>query len=401
MFRFDIAAFVVLVLANWICVQTSAWTADNNAIAIGVSVERPASGPFVPIDGGRDGYMIPYTQVLAETGIQFEMIPVPGGLITIGSPDDEPGRSSDEGPQFQVEIAPMWVGKTEVTWNEFEGFMKTHHVFMRRAKAGMHKITASNRMDAITVPTPLYAASHHREFSNSSQHPAVTMTQYSAKQYTKWLSFVSGVQYRLPTEAEWEYAARAGSAGPYCFGDNVVELDQYAVYGSTLNEGAAVVASKQPNAFGLHDMHGNVWEWTIEQYRSQGYIEQAGKRFGGFDGTQWAQKMGRQCVRGGSWDSPSERVRSASRMGSDREAWSSEDPEIPTSPWWYTSDPARMVGMRVVRSASPLQTDEIKRFWENEIVELQDDLNHTIQEGRGREGIPGPELLQELKQISK
>jgi formylglycine-generating enzyme len=102
-------------------------------------------------------------------------------------------------------------------------------------------------------------------------------------------------------------------------------------------------------------------------------------------------------VRGGCWNDPPERVRSASRMGSDRNDWAREDPEVPQSPWWYTSDPARMVGMRLVRSAKPLSRKLIDKFWENEIQELQDDINATVQEGRGIEGLPIPELLKELK----
>lgn len=84
-------------------------------------------------------------------------------------------------------------------------------------------------------------------------------------------------------------------------------------------------------------------------------------------------------------------------MGSNQQDWSDIDPEVPTSPWWYTTDPARMVGMRLVRSVNPLHKELIAKFWDNEIVALQDDVNACLQEGRGRDGLPVPELLKELK----
>jgi len=144
-------------------------------------------------------------------------------------------------------------------------------------------------------------------------------------------------------------------------------------------------------------MHGNVWEWTIERYAPNGYEALAGKSYAGLEATQWATTLNSQCVRGGSWDDPPARVRSASKMGSAHSDWNEEDPELPQSPWWYTSDPARMVGMRLVRSAMPLSRKWIDKFWENEIEDLRDDVSACIQVGRGIEGLPTPELLKDLK----
>jgi formylglycine-generating enzyme len=367
---------------------------DGIPKTIGIVETQPQSGPFVPIDEGKGGYMVPYVQQLGNHGLSFDMIPVPGGRVTVGSSEKEPGHRPDESPTFTVELGPFWIGKTEVTWGEFEGFIETHRVFKRLAAKGIRNVTNSNRVDAVTVPTLLYDPPRHKEYGDNPKHPAVTMTQYSAKQYTKWLSGITGVQYRLPTEAEWEYAARAGSESAYCYGDNPSLLDEYAVHSQT---SSSLVGSKKPNLFGLHDMHGSVWEWTVEQYTPNGYVAQAGKTFAGLEGTQWTTTLNSQCVRGGCWNDPPERVRSASRMGSDRNDWAREDPEVPQSPWWYTSDPARMVGMRLVRSAKPLSRKLIDKFWENEIQELQDDINATVQEGRGIEGLPIPELLKELK----
>ncbi len=361
----------------------------------GISATKPEKGPFVPIEGGKGGYMIPYTQSFERTNVAFEMIPVPGGDVTVGSPDSEAGRSDDEGPQFSVKLEPFWIAKTELTWGEYNTFMRTYDVFKRLSSKGIRQVTDEVKADAITVPTPLYDPGKTYEYGDDKSQPAVTMTQYSAKQYTKWLSGLTEVQYRLPTEVEWEYAARAGSKTAYSFGDDPEQLEKYAVFG--LENGAAKVGSKAPNAFGLHDMHGNVWEWTIDQFESKGFEKFGGKSLVQFDGTNWPKEADSRCVRGGGWQDTADRVRSAARMGSVDDDWKEEDPNVPLSPWWYTSDPARMVGMRLVRSAKPLSNELIKKFWEIDVDAIQEDVDARLKEGRGAIGISVPELIKEYQ----
>ena len=361
----------------------------------GITKTKPIEGVFVAIDGGKGGYMVPYSESFERTNISFEMIPVPGGEVTIGSPGSEAGRSEDEGPQFTVNLNPFWMAKTELTWGEFNTFMRSYDVFKKLSSAGIRQVTDDSRADAITVPTPLYDPGKTYEFGDDKNQPAVTMTQYSAKQYTKWLSGLTGVQYRLPTEAEWEFAARAGSKTAYSFGNDPTELEKYAVFAAT--DGPAKVGSKAPNAYGLHDMHGNVWEWTIDQFSPKGFEGRGGKSFTGFEATHWPTKADSRCVRGGGWQDPAERVRSAARMGSVDEDWKDDDPNVPLSPWWYTSDPSRMVGMRLVRSATPLSNELMVKFWEIDAAAIQEDVDARLQEGRGAIGISVPELIKEFQ----
>ena len=361
----------------------------------GISKTKPETGLFVAIDGGKGEYMVPYTESFERTNISFEMIPIPGGEVTIGSPESEDGRSEVEGPQFTVKLEPFWMAKTELTWGEYNTFMTSYDVFKKLSGAGIRQVTADNRADAITVPTPLYDPGKTFEYGDDKSQPAVTMTQYSAKQYTKWLSGLTGVQYRLPTETEWEYAARAGSRTAYSFGNDPAELEKYAVFDAT--EGAAKVGSKAPNAFGLHDMHGNVWEWTIDQFSPNGFELRGGKSFSGLEATNWPTEADSRCVRGGGWQDPAGRLRSAARMGSADEDWKDEDPNVPLSPWWYTSDPARMVGMRLVRSAIPLSKEMMVKFWEIDVATIQEDVDARLQEGRGAIGLSIPELIKEFQ----
>jgi formylglycine-generating enzyme required for sulfatase activity len=325
------------------------------------------------------------------------MIPIPGGKTTIGSPDEQPGHSQDEGPEFNVQVEPFWMAKTELTWAEYKTFLKTYDIFKRLSRQGVRKASGLDQADAITIPTPLYEPSFTYEFGDDPQQPAVTMTQYSAKLYTQWLSGLTGTQYRLPTEAEWEYAARAGTNTAYSFGDDPAELDQYAAFADNSPDGAPKVGSKKPNPFGLHDMHGSVWEWTLDHYATDSYSGRQAKTLSVSEALVMPKEKSSRCVRGGGWQDPPERLRSAARLGSDDKVWKDADPNVPKSPWWFTDDPARMVGMRLVRSAKPLPQEDLKKIWGVDHNEINEDVLFRLEEGRGAIGISVPELLQDFK----
>ena len=340
--------------------------------------------------------MVPYTVSIPGTKIHFEMIPIPGGKFTMGSPDSEAGRNEDEGPQIAVDVPPFWMAKHELTWAEYKIYMSLYQVFKKLYSTGVRKIDESNVADAITAPTPLYDASHTFEFGEDPQQPAVTMTQYSAKQYTKWLSGMTGAQYRLPTEAEWEYASRAGSQTAYSFGDDPKQLADYACFEGANSGGTSKVGQKKPNAFGLHDMHGNVWEWTIDAYSEDGFEAIGAGPVTAEKAIQWPTTAFPRCVRGGGWQDPADRCRSAARLGSEDEDWKDEDPNVPLSPWWYTSDPARSVGMRLARSLKPIAPEQLKLYWDVDNDDIKMDIQLRIDEGRGAVGLPVPELATEL-----
>ena len=382
------------------CAQDKPQTGTNAAPSLGLSSTQPASGPYVKLADG--SFMVPYTHTVEQTDIAFEMIPIPGGEITIGSPEKEASRKEDEGPQFTIIVEPLWVAKTELTWAEYKTFLKTYDIFKRLSRQGIRKASGLDQVDAITVPTPLYEPSHTYEHGDDPKQPAVTMTQYAAKQYTKWLSGLTSIEYRLPTEGEWEYAARAGTKTAYSFGDDPSQLGEYAAFADNSPEGAPKVGSKKPNPFGLHDMHGSVWEWTLDHYSADGYAQipgagSADKKLTVSQAFLGPKAKDSRSVRGGGWQDSPERLRSAARLGSVDEDWKDFDPNVPKSPWWYTTDPSRMVGMRLVRSSRPLTDQEKEVAWEIDNNEIREDVDFRLQEGRGAIGIPVPDLLQEFK----
>src|SRR5262249_3375032 len=156
------------------------------------------------------------------------------------------------------------------------------------------------------------------------------MTQLAAKTYCQWLSQKTGRFYRLPTEAEWEYACRAGTTTAYSFGDDPAQLGEYAWYFDNSEDAYHKVGTKYPNPWGVYDMHGNVAEWTLDQYIPDYYARSAGTP----SKNAWPipTKVYPLAVRGGSWDDEPGALRSAVRRGSNKD-WKQQDPQLPQSIW--------------------------------------------------------------------
>lgn len=290
----------------------------------------------------------PYTEAIPDTKISFDMVPIKGGTFKMGSAAGEAGRGADEGPQVDVTVKSFWMGKHEVTWEEYDLFAFAK----RRTTAGGPPPTGA---DAVSKPTPPYA-DESWGFGKGKQ-PALGMTWHAAAEYCRWLSAKTGHTYRLPTEAEWEYAARAGSSTPWSSGKEEASLADVAWYGTNAEAVPHKVGTKKPNAFGLFDMHGNVAEWTLDQYDEKRYIGLAGQK--GLKDPVLVPTEVRypHVVRGGSFEDDAAHIRSAARRAS-KPDWSRRDPQQPQSIWWHTD--AIFVGFRIVRVVD--EQPELKDF---------------------------------------
>jgi formylglycine-generating enzyme required for sulfatase activity len=183
------------------------------------------------------------------------------------------------------------------------------------------------------------------------------MTEHAANKYCQWLSAQTGHFYRLPTEAEWEYACRAGTTTAYSFGDDAAELGEYAWYYDNSDEKYQQVGKKKPNPWGLHDMHGNVMEWTADQFVPDYFQRLRGKAANPF---VRPQTLYPRTVRGGGWDDDAEQLRSAFRRGSDA-SWKQQDPQLPKSVWYFTD--AQWLGFRIVRPKNVPSVEEMYFYW--------------------------------------
>ena len=358
---------------------------------VGLVKEKPAEGPFVETDRG---YMVPYKSTIPGTEIEFEMIPIPGGTFQLGSPEGESDRTEAEGPQKTIAIEPFWMGKYEVTWDEYKRYMELHDIFKGFESFQMRAVKDIHGPDVVTAPSNLYDPTFTYSAGEGPREPAATMTQFAAKHYTKWLSILCEDFYRLPSEAEWEYAARAGTDTPYFFGDDPDELEEYAWFEDNSDELRHDVGELKPNPWGLYDIYGNVAEWTLDAYTPEGYGFIKSDQAKASEAIRWPEKEYPLVARGGSFEMTAAECRSAARLGSDDEAWKADDPNVPKSPWWYTTYPGTGVGIRLLRPLNAPETDEAKEaYWKARVEYVEWVADHRIDnEGRGARGVVDLEL---------
>lgn len=271
--------------------------------------------------------------------VKLEMIAIPGGTYLRGSPATEKEREEHEGPQHPVTVKPFWMAKFEVTWDVYD---------MYWSKRPFPTLKPHPMADAVTKPTPPYA---DETFGHGRQdQPALCMTIHAAMHFCQWLQTRTGKNYRLPTEAEWEWACRAGTTTAFHFGDDPEKLNDYGWHADNSDDKTHKVGLKKANPWGLHDMHGNVAEWCLDLYQEDAYKKLPKEMASLSPFVVPTAKRYAHVVRGGSWTQAAERARSAARNKSDKE-WLRRDPQRPQSIWWMTD--ADFVGFRVVVPVDP------------------------------------------------
>jgi len=358
--------------------------------------EQPAEGQRAA--AVEDGQMVRYQQEIPGSQMSFEMLPIPGGSFQQGSTQED--APQDETPTVKVEVEPFWMGKCEVTWAEYKQFMQLCSVFEEFEDREIRRVNKENQIDAVTAPSKLYDPSFTFQSGEDPQKPAVSMSQFAAKQYTKWLSLLTGEFYRLPTESEWEYACRAGSNSPYYFGDDFEKLGEYAWYDDNADFETHLVGKKLPNTWGLHDMLGNASEWVIDEYDEGWYGTRQGRPFTTHETIRWPTQLYPRVLRGGSINSTAADCRSAVRRASNDDDLRSYDPNSPKSPWWFASDEALDIGFRIVRPLKQISREEQEKYWQADVRSINRDANKRIfEEGRGERGLVDPQLPEAIKTL--
>lgn len=276
-----------------------------------------------------------FTEQIPGSGVSFRMIALAGGLFTMGSPEDEPLRDADE-DAAEVRVDSFFIAEVEVTWDEYMEF------YRQTASEGRSTDTEGARLskagvDAISGATPPYGKPDQNW--GMGRRPAISMSFHAAETYCRWLSKVTGKSYRMPTEAEWEYACRAGTQTPYFFRGDPDEYDKRGLFGRkpdttvintfVIYRGNSQSKTQEPSAvkanpWGLINMSGNVAEFCSDIY----------------EGTD------EHVIRGGSYRDGAAGVRSAARDHTRTAEWLKTDPQMPKSIWWYSD--CFYVGFRVV-----------------------------------------------------
>jgi formylglycine-generating enzyme required for sulfatase activity len=210
----------------------------------------------------------------------FEMVLIPGGKFVMGA-ESEKGRKPHEAPQHEVEIKPFYLCTTETTHEAFMAFYDETHQKVKGLDPGRgdpvkeaEEARKPPPVDAITGPTPLT----HVDLANNwggGKRPVIQITWFDAMIFCKWIWQKTGKHYRLPTEAEWEHACRAGAKTAYFFGDDPAQLEDHAWFEDNSDDMIQEVGKKKPNPWGLYDTLGNVMEWVLDFYSPATYAENA------------------------------------------------------------------------------------------------------------------------------
>lgn len=296
-------------------------------------------------------------EVPKAENVKLKMVAIPGGEFMLGSPAGEAGREDDEGPRKKVKIAPMWMCEIEIPWAVYRKYYENGAP--RHKDGTLKKVESKNDLaDLVAQPTPQYMDMFvNGNFDPGDEYPAMEMTNHAANKFCQWLSAQTGHFYRLPTEAEWEYAARAGTDSAYYWGDDASKASEYGWFVDNSDFTYQKVKTKKPNAWGLYDMAGNVSEWVLDQYVADAYEKiEAGEM------NPWVFPTKRypRVFRGGNWDSDVDKLRSASRESSDKEL-KYQDPQVPKSVWYHTD--AQHVGFRIVRPFKVPGVEMMHRYW--------------------------------------
>ncbi|MBR4779666.1 MAG: SUMF1/EgtB/PvdO family nonheme iron enzyme [Bacteroidaceae bacterium] len=314
-----------------------------------------------------------FKEQIPGSDIDIPMVAVTGGTFQMGSNKKDAYSQPDEWPQHRVTVSSFFMSETEITWDQFwtfyaetmsEGrtppesvYTNNTRILERMEARRLGQATDDGEVDAVSGPTP--------PFGNPDQgwgmgdRPAITMTHYAAQTFCQWLSLKTGRHYRLPTEAEWEYAARGGTETPYffdgkpqsftskslknsIFGADTTGINRYAIYTVNSRNRTQEPTRVQANPFGLKNMLGNVLEYCSDWYSADAYAQTpdgAVDPQGPASGTE-------HVVRGGNYADDAVDLRSATRAHTEHDAWLRTDPQNPKSIWWYSD--IKGIGFRIV-----------------------------------------------------
>ncbi len=265
---------------------------------VGVMVVCCAVLPMVGADDKAKLEVVTETVKVPTSVGEFQMVKLPAGKVVL---------KDKEGKDREVEVKPIWIGQHEMTWDTYDIYWQRLDLTLAQVKAGV---------DAESRPSKPYAGPDRGWGRQGS--PAMGIHFEQAQRYCDWLSKMTGKKYRLPTEAEWEYACRAGGAPVQ---PSKAELKEMAWYAVNSDDQTQPVGKKKPNAWGLYDMLGNVGEWVT-------------------------LLDGGEAIAGGSYRDEAVDVNSARREKFDK-SWQRNDAQLPKGKSWL-SDGAH-VGFRVVR----------------------------------------------------
>ena len=283
-----------------------------------------------------------YSEKIPNSDLSIEMIFIQGGEYSMGNKNSN----------VNTQISSFWMSKYEITWEIYNLFMEFDQ------SNNLEYIIDGDtiKVDGVSKPTTPYT---DMTFGMGYEgFPAVNMTHFAASKFCKWLSLITGNYYRLPTEAEWEYACRSGTSSDYYYGDDISLIDEYSWNKNNSDNSYQRVGQKIPNKWGLHDMLGNVSEWVADSYDDNIFKSKKLKK----DPFIFSESKYPKVYRGGSWNDEPSSLLTHKRFYSDN-SLQKRDPQIPKSQWWNTDAPN--IGFRIVRVNKDDSESRRNMFWNN------------------------------------
>lgn len=317
-----------------------------------------------------------FVETIPGSSVSMTMCAIPGGRFTMGSPQGEGLRQAHEGPAVEVELSPFFMAEVETTWDAYQAFYAQTAAEGRSTDTeGLRTQAASGTpltLDAISGATPPYGQPD--QGWGMGQRPAISISYHAAETFCQWLSVVTGKTYRLPTEAEWEYACRAGSQDPYFFAADPKQLqakgrrqrealelcNTYVISAANSRASTHEPEAVEANAWGLKNMLGNVAEFCSDWYSPTTYQDYADLGMEPLLNPTGPESGREHVIRGGTFMDAPATLRSAFRDSTQTAHWLRTDPQMPKSIWWYSD--CFHVGFRVVceynaQTGKPAATD--------------------------------------------
>lgn len=285
----------------------------------------------------------PTTEEISIPGssLRIKLASLKGGTFTMGN---NAAVKANEKPARQIRVSDFSIGIYEITHDQFDVFFKDEET------------SQGSKEDPVTRPTPQYIDLSWN-MGKEGGFPVNSMSVDGAMMFCRWLYHKTGIFFRLPTEAEWEYACRAGTKTQYFFGNDPALLSQYAWFKNNSKNKYQKVGSKKPNPWGLYDMLGNVSEWTMDQYDAEYYKKLPDNAT---DPTYPPVSRYPRSIRGGSYLDDATNLKVTTRLFSEP-SWNKRDPQIPKSRWWLTD--GMFAGFRIVKPAQQPTAEEAEKFY--------------------------------------
>ncbi len=275
------------------------------------------------------------------SSLKIRMVAIKGGSFQMGNNN---AANPNEKPARQITVSDFSMGVYEITHDQFDIFFKDEGT------------SQGSKEDAITRPTPQYIDLSWN-MGKEGGFPVNSMSVDGAMMFCRWLYQKTGIFFRLPSEAEWEYACRAGAKGNYFFGNDPAMLAQYAWFKNNSKSKYQKVGTRKPNGWGLYDMLGNVSEWTMDQYDPEYYKKLPDNAI---DPTNPPVSRYPRSIRGGSYMDDAATLKVSTRLYSEP-SWNKRDPQIPKSRWWLTD--GMFAGFRILKPAKQPTAEEAEKFY--------------------------------------